>query len=70
MVLLVPSPKVHFQPEISPVEVSVKLTLSGAVPLMGVAVKLALGARTETVTRLVLVTVLDPPLPVTVNATV
>ena len=39
-----PSPKFHERAVIVPVEESVKLTLSGATPLVGVAVKFATGA--------------------------
>ena len=55
-----------------PVEVSVNVTVKGAVPVVGVALKLAIGASDEgvaTVIRLVLVTELLAPEPCTVRVT-
>jgi hypothetical protein len=40
----VPSPKSHSQLDAGPIEVSAKLTVRGAAPVAGVAVKLATGA--------------------------
>ena len=40
-----PSPRFHERAVTVPVEVSVKLTLSGAVPLVGAAVKFATGRK-------------------------
>jgi hypothetical protein len=48
-VLVVPSPKFHDPVVMLPVEVSVKVTVSGAVPEVGVVVKLAAGAEAAVV---------------------
>jgi len=53
-VLVPPSPNVHEWFVIDPVEVSVKVTFSGAAPLVGLAVKLELGEGEETQKPLVL----------------
>ena len=72
-VLVPPSPKFQLQLVIEPVEVSVKPTVRGSVPLVGVALKPAVGAGgggVLTVIRLVCVSVSEPPGPVTVSETV
>jgi hypothetical protein len=70
-VLLPPSPKVQAQPVISPVEVSVKLTVNGASPLVGLAEKAATGGGgVGSLTLMVAVAPSDPPGPVTVSSTV
>jgi hypothetical protein len=48
-VLVDPSPKVHDQLVGLPVEVSLKVTARGAVPLVGLAVKDATGGAAATV---------------------
>jgi hypothetical protein len=48
VVLVVPSPKFHDRLVILPVEVSVKLTDTGAIPDVGVAEKLATGGAVVT----------------------
>ena len=54
-----------------PVEVSLRVTSSGAVPEVGVALKLATGAvAVEVVTEIVLVAVVVPPELPTVSVTV
>ena len=68
---MVPSPKSQTRLVIVPVEVHPKLTNSGAVPEVGVALKLATGAATVgAVTEMVLVAVALPPTLVTVSLTV
>ena len=70
-VLVVPSPKFQDQLVGVPVEESVKFTASGAVPLLGLALKLATGAVTGgAVAVIVLVVLLDPPELRTVKLTV
>ena len=53
-----------------PVEVSVNCTTSGAMPLVGLAVKLATGEDAGGATVIVAVAVLEPPEFVTVKVTV
>ncbi|MEI6842191.1 MAG: hypothetical protein WCK53_13060 [Methanomicrobiales archaeon] len=67
---VVPSPKFHNLDAGLPWEVSVKVTVSGAIPETGVAVKeAAIGGETGVRTFTVVVTVLvDPSEPVTVRA--
>ena len=67
MVLVVPSPKFQFHAVTLPVEASVNATFKDAVPVVGLALKLATGAGADTVMKLVLVTVFEPPGPVTVR---
>ena len=65
--LVVPSPKFQFQP-VALVEVSATCTVSGTVPVVGVAVKFAFGSADVTV--IVLDVVLLPPAFPTVSFTV
>ena len=67
-----PSPELHERELMVPVDASVKVTLSGAVPVVGDALKPATGAvgAGETTMRLVFVSVSEPPGPVTVRDTV
>ena len=68
---MVPSPKSHDHPVGDPVEVSVNFTSSGAVPVVGVAVKSATGEGAGSpATSTVRVTVAEPPAFVTVRLTV
>ncbi len=69
-VLVTPSPKSHSQAVIVPVDTSLKLTVKGTVPLMGLAVKSAVGGNVVTVMKLGRVKVLLPPGPLTVKLTV
>jgi hypothetical protein len=67
--LVPPSPNVHEWFVIVPVDASVKVTLSGAAPLVGLAVKSATGAAAVTVIRLDCVFVDEPSGPNTVKLT-
>ena len=70
----VPSPKCHRWFVIEPVDVSVNVTVNGAVPLVGAALNAATGGGTlfvfPTVIRLTCTFVLEPPGPLTINWTV
>jgi hypothetical protein len=68
-VLAPPSPNVHEWFVIVPVDASVKVTFSGAAPLVTLAVKLATGGAFVTVIRFTRFVVDDPPGPETVSAT-
>jgi hypothetical protein len=68
-VLVPPSPNVHEWFVIVPVDASVKVTFSGAAPLVTLAVKLATGGAFVTVMRLDCVFVDDPSGPTTVKLT-
>ena len=68
--LVPPSPKLHDLLVILPVEPSVKLTVNGRYPLVGIPLKLAVGGTSETVIYPVFVSVSVPPGPVTVRDTV
>jgi len=68
-VLVPPSPNVHEWFVIDPVEVSVKVTFSGAAPSVTLAVKLATGGTFVTVIRSKAFVVDDPPGPRTVSLT-
>jgi hypothetical protein len=67
-VLLPPSPKLQDQLVGELVEVSVKFTARGAVPLVGLALKLATGPGAVTV--IVFEALLEPPALVAVKVTV
>jgi len=69
-VLVPPSPKVHDQLVILPVEPSVKLTVNGLFPLVTLPLKLATGGASVTIIYPVFVSVSEPPGPVTVRDTV
>ena len=64
------SPKSHAHVVTVPVVVLVKVTLSGATPLVGATVKLATGAAAVTVIGVDAVMVELPPEPVAVSFTV
>ena len=68
--LLVPSPKSHAQLVTLPVVISVNVTLSGATPLVGVMLKLAIGAAALTLIGVEAVLLELPPGPVAVSFTV
>ena len=68
--LVPPSPKFHDQPVMFPVEVSVKETVNGLLPVVGVPLKFATGTDSVTIMYPVFVSVSEPPGPVTVNDTV
>jgi hypothetical protein len=65
-----PSPKLHDQAVGLPEDVSVKVTVSGAVPLVGEALKLAAGGATDTLTQPPMVLVFWPLALLAVSATV
>jgi len=66
-----PSPKSHDQSVGAPVDVSVKATLNGAVPFVGVAVKLAVGGvGCDAVAVMVFATLSEPVAFATVSRTV
>jgi hypothetical protein len=67
---VVPSPKFHAHVVTVPVELSVNVTFSGAVPLAGVMLKFATGAAAATVIVVDAVFVALPPGPVAVSLTV
>ena len=67
---VLPSPKSQLHEVISPVEASVNAVVTGAVPLKGVPEKSAAGTAAATDTYAVLVSVSEPPGPVTVSDTV
>ncbi len=67
---LVPSPKFQTHAVGTLEEVSLKLTVTGTIPEVGAAVKLATGTGTETVMQLLWVLVLVPPTLLTVRVTV
>src|SRR5438105_2112732 len=67
VLVVVPSPKSQKRLVIVPVELSVKLTVSGLAPLVGFAVKLAAGTSAPAPTSAL---VLLPPLLVRTNALV
>jgi hypothetical protein len=67
---VLPSPKLHDQAVGLPEDVSVNATVSGDVPLVGEALKLAVGAATVTLTQLGVVLVFWPPALLAVSATV
>ena len=70
VVLLVPSPKSHAQVVTLPVVVLVNVTLSGAIPLVGVMLNLATGAAALTLIGVEAVLLELPPGPVAVSFTV
>jgi hypothetical protein len=63
----VPSPRFQVRLVTVPVDVSAKVTVSGAVPVVWLAVKLATGAGSATV--MVFLAVAVPPAPVTLRTT-
>ena len=65
-----PSPKLHAHAVGLPDDVSAKNTASGAVPLVGEALKLAAGGATDTLTQPAMVLVFGPPALLAVSATV
>ena len=68
--LVVLSPKSHNQDVTLPLVVFVNVTFTGAVPLVGVIVKLVTGAAATTLIAVVAVLVTLPPEPVAVKLTV
>jgi hypothetical protein len=65
-----PSPKLQDQAVGLPEDVSVKATVSGAGPLVGVALKLAAGGAADTLMQPPMVLVFWPPALLAVSATV
>ena len=65
---VLPSPNAHAQPVTEPVEWSTKLTVNGAAPLVGLAVKIATGGGVPTVS--VTPTGRDTPVAVLLNVIV
>ena len=68
--LLPPSPKSQVRDVTLPVEVSVKATVRGAGPAMGLALKAATGAGTTVIYAVFVSVSALPPGPVTVRVTV
>ena len=65
-----PSPKLHDHAVGLPEDVSVNATASGAVPLVGEALKLAAGGAAVTLTQPAMAFVFGPPALLAVSATV